>query len=867
MTITRLGCQVNVGRKTIAKAKELVKKLYELVKLALKVIKMVFNVLKAGMETVKCVGAQMGDAVTSGFSELTSNPGEYIKKLLRNIQTVIPNMIEVSSMGVKKSITLMGEITKGGTVNANAILNGLVADLNRVAEVEPVVQCAMPMFNEAISAFQRRAGDTLMLQTPAESTHNPVLVQTKRTVSDTFQVIANWMVVQPWNKFVKPKLDEFLPRILEDATKMISKTLLGSKAFSQVESAMIWALDQFKKTNQIASSIQAFNDATGDARNKAYQTVQRLLSGKISVTDLLGNAVTMAKKAILDPLTAWLGEQMPVWFDTIFGKATSGLLAILAFVAEEILAEPLPFTQWGMEAIGSGICEPIKAAWEMVEQIGRKFLSKAIPWLLTGIVNALFTLPELGANAVGGVLDKVLKKYIRPFNDQLNRWLGSVDSLMSKVPPGFFHTIAKWGKRIFEIGAKAIFPRLSAYLDTNKQMLHNIAANHQCAVKRLVLKQECTVSIESLMLIQYDEEAHQNEVARALKRGFPESAQPHHALHTELLQSQDVPSWMHKHLLEKQDAKPTWEHVTQSLQALHKHRMGPKHQAKLAKGTTKDAQKLWKSADEMPSQLEQILSSLTSRSVHDVNLNPSGSRGSKILRSISNAHKRLVMGRQSLVQVGWLKRMIDTLELSDKVQTHSMNIIRKGLKKVYLMKEGKAKQLAVRALSSALEGRVDTATILPMVFEMVEAWVRELVSKEVQNWMPEIFDAVANIGGVLALPAATIGINVAVGSGSCATEWISAAPLNALQEAYNYAQTLGRSAATAAVDWLVVQLLNLIFKGIKTFVVKPLVTQVLEPFDKKANALIDTLKRHAEKFLSLIPGLVLHRSHAQATEP
>merc|ERR1711998_221368 len=82
------------------------------------------------------------------------------------------------------------------------------------------------------------------------------------------------------------------------------------------------------------------------------------------------------------------------------------------------------------------------------------------------------------------------------------------------------------------------------------------------------------------------------------------------------------------------------------------------------------------------------------------------------------------------------------------------------------------------------------------------------VSDAVSALLPHIYDAVADLGGIFAIPAATFGINIGVATGSLATEWMSAVPLAIVQESFSGVQSAGRAAITAVVKYLTVELVN-----------------------------------------------------------
>jgi len=190
-------------------------------------------------------------------------------------------------------------------------------------------------------------------------------------------------------------------------------------------------------------------------------------------------------------------------------------------------------------------------------------------------------------------------------------------------------------------------------------------------------------------------------------------------------------------------------------------------------------------------------------------------------------------------------------------QTKISAQINRGLKALLHMKAGRVRDLAVKNLRDILTAKFDIKKLIPAAFQILQEEIRDWVSKQIGKVTPHLYDLVADLGSVVALPAGSIGINVAIGSGSCVSEWIGTGLTNIAQIALAYAQTLGRSAIQAVVDFIVTDLLNFAFKGLEKFVVTPLQTKIVEPLDQKARALINTLKKNVNKLIGWIPKGVL----------
>jgi len=192
------------------------------------------------------------------------------------------------------------------------------------------------------------------------------------------------------------------------------------------------------------------------------------------------------------------------------------------------------------------------------------------------------------------------------------------------------------------------------------------------------------------------------------------------------------------------------------------------------------------------------------------------------------------------------------------IQTKISAQVNKQLWALYHAKPGRVKDLAVKTLKEVLTAKFDIKTLIPAAFQILQEEIRDWVSKQIGKVTPHLYDLVADLGSVVALPAGSIGINVAIGSGSCVSEWIGTGLTNIAQIALAYAQTLGRSAIQAVVDFIVTDLLNFAFKGLEKFVVTPLQTKIVEPLDQKTRALINALKKNVNKLIGWIPKGVLN---------
>ena len=155
-------------------------------------------------------------------------------------------------------------------------------------------------------------------------------------------------------------------------------------------------------------------------------------------------------------------EQLPLWYDYAVDTAAGGVFKTSSFVVEEVLAEPVPLTMWGMEAIGSGVVEPLKAAWTLVKQVGRELLMKAIDWLLPTVLEEITRLTGLGAKEFGKLFDELLGPVIKIWNKLTDVWLGATQSIFATFNSNFMGEMMKTLQNMFYNLVDAVVPELSS---------------------------------------------------------------------------------------------------------------------------------------------------------------------------------------------------------------------------------------------------------------------------------------------------------------------------------------------------------------------------------------------------------------------
>ena len=152
------------------------------------------------------------------------------------------------------------------------------------------------------------------------------------------------------------------------------------------------------------------------------------------------------------------------------------------------------------------------------------------------------------------------------------------------------------------------------------------------------------------------------------------------------------------------------------------------------------------------------------------------------------------------------------------------------------------------------------AQMAAIAFKGIQTAVVDELVKLVESALPALFDGVGDVGGAVALPGATVGANVGVGSGTVGTEWLSTGGMNIAQQIWQYAQTTLRGMLVKAVGGMVGAILNAAFDGVYEFIVKPLATEVDGIFGPMMQSLIKAIPDSVKEALidlvnKLLPGI------------
>jgi hypothetical protein len=638
----------------VDKALEAAKWIAEAVKNAIGVIAKVIDIIKAGAGTVNCALGKGGQEII----KLVSNPANYMDAMGKKIEIEVPALLEIMTGSITKQMDNMKKILSGSAIDAGAIADDMLADVKKAAVVEPLVGCAVPMVEQTVEMLKKK-GSQLMLMQSSQHNENDAVVQ------DAFQVITNWMIDVPWSGIIKPTISHFWQTGLNLMFKSVVSAVMGRAAFDAVESAIMKGFDQIKKTEEIAKALKKYNETPFGSKKhlQAYRDLKSYLLMEFNVADLMYFGVTGVKGVIVDPIVAWVGEQVPVLAQFIFSKPSMVLLVVLAFVIEEILSEPAPATQWGMEAIGAGISEPSKSGWEIVLTIGKMVVLKAFPWILTNIVNALFVLPELGAQNSGIALQAAIMPGVQAIGDGIERLIGDVKSFISFVPDDVFKAIAQMGTFVFDTVVGLVSPRMIDYIQTNRAIWKSIKMQEECGGHQVDCKYNLLQEFDQAHPMVHSAASIKKQMMAVLKKGFPKehpAYQPvsyhfHPNFKTHLMQDQGVPQWMHQHLVPRKSNKvSSLKEMVEAHRVIHRAQNPHLSQHVAKRGSKQQVKSMMEDVNKIPGALSQISAVLANDSHQS-------EHSKELLETTTQLKKHLQEGRSSLVQVNFITEMVTFL--------------------------------------------------------------------------------------------------------------------------------------------------------------------------------------------------------------
>jgi len=182
---------------------------------------------------------------------------------------------------------------------------------------------------------------------------------------------------------------------------------------------------------------------------------------------------------------------------------------------------------------------------------------------------------------------------------------------------------------------------------------------------------------------------------------------------------------------------------------------------------------------------------------------------------------------------------------------------------------------AVAKLKRLLNGSIKPGEVLPVAFKALQTLFMGMLEEQMAKLLPPIWDAVMNVVGLLGLPAASVGVDIGVGSGSVATEWISTGLTNIAQQVYSWIQTTGKTAFFEAGKSLMQAVLNAItglLDGVYKHAVVPLNNAVKKAVitakgvvKKKLSFLgkfVEKIKKLGKDIMKFIPPSLLKKAMA-----
>jgi len=180
-------------------------------------------------------------------------------------------------------------------------------------------------------------------------------------------------------------------------------------------------------------------------------------------------------------------------------------------------------------------------------------------------------------------------------------------------------------------------------------------------------------------------------------------------------------------------------------------------------------------------------------------------------------------------------------------------IMNVAFQKVNSMRPGPGRVKATQALQNMLAGKLKLAELTPLVFTVIQQALIDVLVDQLNSILPHVYDIVLDIGNCIVVPAASLGANVGVATGSCASEWISTGIANVVQQVWTWAQTGGRQAFYDATRKLVTWVLNSVFSLINKKLIQPLVQKVMKPIDEKVGGFFKKILDQIKKILNMLP--------------
>lgn len=534
------------------------KELADAVKFGIQVMKMILENIEKGWDAAQCVIEKAPDSILNNFGDLLGDPAKFFEEWSKKLEAFIPKLITKTQGTVDTSLSLLDGIFSGEAVDIKPLQLKMLKDIEYMATIDPVTKCLVPLIETAYKGLE-----------------NPNIKMSFGGKGTLEQKLMSWVMEGPWMETIVPAIPKLFDKALTEAVNSISDGISGMTGDSLDEVKRfitgIMRKKQAAGNDKLTTFLQSMLGRSFDqggiegALAELDQLQKEAMLLKFSFADAAKDGMEALVQALSKPLLEWIMDQLPQWYDYAVDTAAGGVFKTATFVEEEILAEPAPFTQWGMEGIGSGVGEPLKAAFTLVKQVGRELLMKAIHWLLPPVIKEITRLTGLGAAEFGKLLDQLLGPVIQVWNKMTDMWLGATKSMFRTFNSDFMNQIMKALKDAFYKLVDAVVPGLSEGLRLTQSIV-KITSSRLCQLPDGHKVEACATVLHAIEMAssnhsRYNEvltEMHTQRtalVAIELKGQWAEfhgnAAQAwtddpvrHPSFEEYLLQSSPIPTWI-----------------------------------------------------------------------------------------------------------------------------------------------------------------------------------------------------------------------------------------------------------------------------------------------------------------------------------
>jgi hypothetical protein len=431
---------------------------------------------------------------------------------------------------------------------------------------------------------------------------------------------------------------------------LLPLAIKGYQWFQDIRAAVLWVTDKIKQTGLLDVLIKAFNDAKGSAKEGAARRIQDVLNGG-SFTALAGVAMQGIRVALTKPLVEWVTLKLNTVMNHVWTSTMGLFTRVQSFIFEEVLAEPVPLSQWGDEAIAAGYNEAAKAAYELMIQAATFAVSSLSRWAVTALVEYLLYYPDKAMNAMGDWLDSWLTPLLHKAVGAIKSAFAWAQDLINHVPK-FVRDVVKWAvKEIYDLVMDNVAPEIKVTMDWMReaakffQKACNYATRGKCNLK---------FEINEDSLLQ-EQEFTVDEVAQRLKHAHQYVPRPVRPAAHEMLVQMFQPHRKEYHFFA--DESPPESELSAAefmLQMRSEIRSSTKPSAD---ATNQDVKQLLYVAKKLPQNLRELRDNVQRGAVHfGVNKHHES--------AVEHLNKAIVLvesGNTALAKVGWIGAIVKFL--------------------------------------------------------------------------------------------------------------------------------------------------------------------------------------------------------------